>query len=382
MDINNKTSRLNRRRFIRSVAAVGATTGFALAAPAIIGRAGVASAKNSFAGENLIVVSWSGNYERVFRETVIEPFNAEFGTKAETIGGWDQIVSQIQAAPADNPPFDITVTDEYVASAGLAGELYVKTDRAAIPNLEAVYPWFHETRPQDAAQYGIPFGGGSAVLLVRNSIGVTPDSWKHLWGEKLAGRITLDSGAWWYTLAIPAILKSPDGRLDAMYNIKTAEPLIAELERLKVAKWFTDGAEQANLLVQEEADAAMSYSSDTYTFLREQPGEYVFGVPREGTPAWAEWYMKVRGTKHGELADLFMNYLLAKETQERFLANSMQFVARSDVQVPDHWNGYPASNEDYHRMFQVITMQGWDGIMADYQAFDDRMKQVIVKTTG
>ena len=77
-------------------------------------------------------MSWSGNHELSFREAVIEPFNAKYGTKAETVGGWDQMVSQIVAAPADNPPFDITIADEYTTSAGLAENLFLETDRSKI----------------------------------------------------------------------------------------------------------------------------------------------------------------------------------------------------------------------------------------------------------
>ena len=47
----------------------------------------------------------------------------------------------------------------------------------------------------------------------------------------------------------------------------------------------------------------------------------------------------MRGTKHNDLADLFLNYLLEKETQDRFLAKSLIFVARKDVTVPAHWGG-------------------------------------------
>jgi spermidine/putrescine transport system substrate-binding protein len=170
--------------------------------------------------------------------------------------------------------------------------------------------------------------------------------------------------------------------LDEMYDMSTAEALFAELDKLKVSKWFKDGAEQANILNQEEADAAMSYSSDAYTFLTQSPGEYLAAVPNEGVSAWADWYFKVRGTKHNDLADLFSNYLLEKDTQDRFLAGSLIFMARKDVTVPEHWSGYPKSNEDYHKMFQIITMDGWDKINANYQAYDDRMKQTVAKTSG
>ncbi len=375
MTTSTNSASKSRRRFLKQAA-------LTVAMPAIIGRAAVSTAKAAFEGESLIAVSWSGNYEQVFRETVIDPFNAKYNTKAETIGGWDQIVSQIKAAPADNPPFDVTVAEEYISSAGLAESLYMKTDRAKIPNLEAVYPWFYETRPDKAKEYGIPFGGGTCMLLIRKSLGIAPESWELLWDDRLAGKVTSDGAAWWWTLSVPAVISQVNPGLDEMYDMATAEALFAKLDQLKVAKWYKDGAEQANLLNQEEADAAMSYSSDAYTFLTQSPGEYVAAVPKEGASAWADWYFKVRGTRHNDLADLFMNYLLEKETQDRFLAKSLIFMARKDVTVPEHWTGYPTSNEQFHKSFQIITMDGWDKINANYQAFDDRMKQTVARTAG
>ena len=375
MTESHRTSAINRRRFLKSATA-------AVAMPAIIGRASVATAQTSFAGESLIAVSWSGNYEQVFRETIIDPFNAQYGTKAETVGGWDQITAQIAAAPEDNPPFDVTVAEEYISSTGIAGNMYVKTDPSKIPNLAAVYPWFYETRPDKAKEFGIPFGGGTCMLMTRKSLGIAPTTWNLMWDERLAGKVTADSAAWWWTLSVPAVMSQINAGLDEMYDMSTAEALFAELDKMKVSKWYSDGAEQANILNQEEADAALTYSSDAYTFLTENPGEYEVAVPQEGVSAWADWYFKVRGTQHNDLADLFMNYMLEKETQDPFLAKSMIFMARKDVTVPSHWNGYPTSNEDYHKMFQILTMDGWDMINANYQAFDDRMKQTVARTTG
>lgn len=372
----------SRRDFLATAGKVAVAGAAVLAAPAIIGRARLASAAQAFAGESLIVVSWSGNYELVFREQVVQPFNEKYGTKVETVGGWDQIVTQIQAAPADNPPFDLTVGEEYVSSAGLADHLYLKTDRAKIPNLEAVYPWFYAMRSQAAGEFGIPFGGGTCMLLMRKRLGIPADSWKLLWDDRLAGKVTADSGAWWWTLSIPAVISTAAPALEEMYEQSSAEVLMQELEKLKIAKWFKDGAEQANILNQDEADAAMSYSSDALTFMDQAPGEYEAAVPKEGTSAWTDWYFKVRGTKHSDLADLFANYMLEKATQERFLSKSLIFVSRRDVVPPAHWHGYPKSNEDFARMFQIVTMEGWDKMNANYQWYDDRFKQVVKKTSA
>jgi spermidine/putrescine transport system substrate-binding protein len=368
---------LNRRRFLQSTAAgVGL-----LAMPAIIGRASLATAQTSFAGESLIVVPWSGNYELVFKKTVIDPFNAQYGTKVESVGGWDQMVPQIIAAPADNPPFDITVTEEFIAGQGQSEGLWAKADRATIPNLDAVYPYFAETRP-GYESWGVPFAGGTSMLIVRKRLEIAPDTWGVLWDDRLAGKVTADGSSWWWSLSVPAAMSTAHPGLDEMYELATAEPLFAKMDQLKVARWYMTGAEQANLLNQEEADAALTYSSDALGFLTDSPDEYVAGVPKEGTSAWTDWFIKVRGTRHNDLADFFLNYLLEKETQDRFLAKSMVFMSRKDVTVPPHWTGYPQSNADFHKMFQLITIDGWAKINANYQAFDDRMKQTITRSAG
>jgi len=375
---------LTRRKLLVSAGKTALAGAAVIGAPAIIGRAPVSSAKAAFEGEGLIAVSWSGNYEQVFKTEVIEPFNAKYGTKAETVGGWDQMVSQIKAAPADNPPFDISVGEEYVSSSGLAEGVWLEQDRSKIPNLAAIYEWFYDSRPADMAKYGIPFGGGTTMLLLRNKLGITDNSWKVLWDDRLAKRVTLDGTAWWWSLSVPAVMSSAMPGLDEMWDFPNGtEPLFKELEKLKVARWYKDGAEQANLLNQEEADAAMSYSSDALTFLNENPGEYSATVPVEGTSAWTDWYFKVRGTKHNDLADLFLNYLLEKETQDRFLAKSLIFVARKDVAVPAHWGSlYPKSNDDYQKNFQVLTIDGWNKLGAAWNDIDARFKKIVEVTTA
>lgn len=374
MKMGNGRLQLSRRRFLGTSAAV-------LAMPAIIGRASVASAKTSFTGEGLIVVPWSGGYETVFKEAVIEPFNDKFGTRVESNGGWDQMVPQILAAPADNPPFDITITEESVTGQGIAEKLWLKTDRTAIPNLDAVYPYFAETRP-GAEDYGIPFSGGTCMLLLRKSLGVDPNSWSVLWDEKLADKVTLDGSSWWWTLSVAALMNATKPGLEDMFSMASVEPLFEQLDKLRVARWYMSGAEQAAVLNQEEADAAMTYSSDALSLMQASPDEYLISVPREGTSAWTDWFIKVRGTRHSELGDLFLNYLLTKETQDRFLSKSMVFMSRKDVTVPSHWQNYPRSNEDFHRMFQLITMDGWKRINTEYQAFDERMKLSISRSAG
>ena len=84
----------------------------------------------------------------------------------------------------------------------------MKTDASKVPNLDAVYPWFYETRPDKAKEYGVPFGGGTCMLLIRKKLGIEPDSWELLWDERLAGKVTSDSVG----LVVDALGSRRDGR--------------------------------------------------------------------------------------------------------------------------------------------------------------------------
>ncbi|MBI1384337.1 MAG: extracellular solute-binding protein [Rhizobiales bacterium] len=374
----------NRRDVLKSMSGLALAGTSLIASPMIIGRASPASAQSAFAGEQLIVVSWSGNHEQLFRETIIPAFNDRYKTKVETVGGWDQMITQIKAAPEDNPPFDITIGDEYISSSGLAEKVFLQTDRAKVPNLESVYPWFYETRSKEAGMHGVPFGGGTPMLILRKSLGIEANSWEIMWDDRLAGKVTLDAGTWWWSLSLPAIVSSAAPGLSELYGWPDlALPLYEKLDKLKVARWFKDGAEQANILNQEEADAGVTYSTDAYTYIENQPDEYFITIPKEGTSAWTDWFFKVRGTRHGDLADTFLNFILEKEVQESFINKSLVYMSRQDIAVPPHWQqDYPSSNDELRGKFNIITMDGWDKITASWEAMENRFKETVVKTTA
>lgn len=353
----------------------------ALAAPALLGRASWASAQSAFAGQGLVVVSWSGNHELSFRATVVEPFNAKYGTRVETVGGWDQMVAQIVAAPADNPPFDITIADEYTTAAGLAEGLFLPTDRTKIPGFSAVYPWFDQTRGA-AKGYGVPFGGGSLWMLAARSTGIAPDSWRGFWDPRARGKTSMDAAAFYWNLCIPAILSPGKPGIDEVFDSPAElEPLFLELEKLKMAKWYKDGAELANLMLQDEAQVATMYSGDAYGFLKDHGGDFTGAIPVEGTASYTNWFLKVRGTRAGDLADLFLGYLLERETQQRFLDNATDFLSRSDLTPPAHWPGYPSSNADMAAKFNLFSLDGWAKFGPNWDVLDARMKQTIARTT-
>lgn len=371
---------MSRRSFLGSA-------GAALAAPALLGRANPAHAQSAFAGEELAVTTWSGNYEAAFREAVVEPFNERFGTKAVTLGGWDQMAAQIMAAPADNPPFDITIADEYTTLVGVTEKLWATTDRAKLTNLAGVQPWYIDTRPAAMRDYGIPFGLGFLLPLINTDLAGKdlPLSWKSLWDPSMQGKLALDGASFVWLLAVTALVRNAKPGLEELYSWQPGmaeDPLFAKLEELRPAKWYRDGAELSFVMMQEQAAMAEIYSIDAFGLVRDGGDAFKTGIPEDGTVAYTDWYIKVRGTRHDELSDVFLNYMLEKETQDRILAITTSVSSRSDVTIPEHWVGYPATNDDLHKRVNLIDTAGWERILANWDALDARFKQAVLKTSS
>ena len=328
----------------------------------------------------MIVATWSGNHDRLFRETVIAPFNELYGTKLDTVGIWDQSVSQIVAAPSDDPPYDVAIAEEFLSSSGLSEKVYLKTDPDRIENLKFVNPWFYELRAEHAKPYGVPFTGGNVAIIANTKTGFQPSSWRDLWRPELQRKTTLDSAGWWFTISIPAIMSEALPGVQEIYDPDRTEPLFQQLEALRPAKWYKDGAEETYLMLQEEALMGMVYTTDAYALLQEVGDRFTLTVPQEGTPGWTDWFFKIRGTHHSDLADVFLNYVLDLDTQNRFLAQTLQFMSRADVTVPPHWRNYPRTREDFSRLIYLLTIDGWDKLLANWEALDKRFKDVVTKT--
>jgi spermidine/putrescine transport system substrate-binding protein len=370
---------ITRRSLLASSAAAAAATAVGFPAPSIINRAFAGTASKAFTGEGMTLVVWSGNYQQAFDQFIVQPFNEKYGTKVSVVGGWDQHVNQILAAPADNPPFDLMEVDEYTTIGALENKLLVPTDREKIPGMKDVMPYFMESRAKDALPFGVPFGGGSNMLLVNRQAGENLDSWKVFWDPAFARKTTLDAGAWWYTLGVTCLANGLD--IQTMFDYPDGtNKLFALIEQLRPAKWFKDGSEEANVLQQESALISMTYGSGAYQFEQDDPKNFYVSFPKEGASGWTNWFVKVRGSQHQDLADLFSTYLMERETQNALIANSYEYGSLQGLTIPDHWKANYPTNETLPKKVALLTIDGWRKLLPHFDALDERWKLAVRKT--
>jgi len=150
----------------------------------------------------------------------------------------------------------VTVAEEYISSAGLAENLYMKTDKSKVPNLDAVYPWFYETVPTKPKNMVCP-SRRHCMLLLRKKLGIAPDSWS-LCGTR---------GWLKVTSTVPLVVDALSARCDEsgvarpLTKCTTCRPpgTLCQLDKLKVAKWYKDGRRASQSSQSgRKADAAMS----------------------------------------------------------------------------------------------------------------------------
>ena len=120
------------------------------------------------AGEDAITLRvsvWSGNYANFFEDTVKQLYEEETGNTLEVIPGWNEIISKIKAAPENNPPYDVSVTDGYFYHQGMADDLFMEIDYDNVPNIDNVYPCLTDFWTTDC---GIPTDR-SPISIIYNS---------------------------------------------------------------------------------------------------------------------------------------------------------------------------------------------------------------------
>jgi spermidine/putrescine transport system substrate-binding protein len=226
----------------------------------------------------------------------------------------------------------------------------------------------------------VPFGGGTNMLLVNREAGEGLDSWKVFWDPQYDRQTTLDAGAWWYTLGVTCLAHGLP--IATMFDYPAGtDKLFALLEQLRPAKWYKDGSEEANVLQQGSALISMTFGSGAYQFEQEDPENFYVRFPREGASGWTNWFVKVRGSQHQDLADLLSSYLLEKETQNILIANSYEFGSLNGLTIPPHWrNDYP-TNESLPNRVALLTIDGWRKLLPNFDAVNERWKIAVRNTS-
>ncbi len=296
------STRRHRNAFRACALAVG-IGGLALSA-LVLGR-GIAPAQTK---GPLVVSIWGGTTEEAFRKHVGARFTRETGVAVQfEIGPQNPRFNKIRAQKG-SPTVDVFISSEDVVHVGIEQGLYEKITPANVPNLKKLHPWATPAPEYGAAYAVISYG----IAYHTEKLKPAPTSWGDFWRPGLAKRIAFTAIAHTHMPALLVIVSEMNG--GSQENVAPGLAKLAQLKPVKTSFFFT---EWAPLL--KTGDAWMSPEFDYYTNVMKDQGLPVeFVIPREGAIGTLQHLVVVKGTKHQELAEKFINVALSEEVQEAF----------------------------------------------------------------
>lgn len=304
---------IKRRTFLKGAAGTAAAS--ALGFPYVSARA----------ADTLVVNSYGGSFEKFMRSEIVPPFEKKTGIKLTldvNLGkGW---LANLRAAGAENPPYDVLMTNETWASIEREEGFFEQIPDGAVPNMENLWPI---ARLED--NWGVigtlsPLGIAYRTDRVKNP----PEAWEDFWTrEEFRGRTGM------YTITNSAgymfVLMTARTFFGSEYEVDKALDKIKELRPFNQVDF--GGTMETVLNRGEVIVAPLDFASTAR--LKVKGSKLDIAAPREGMFMWEQVFNVLKGSKKKELGYQWIDYILEPETQQKWVENYYWSPVNRNVEV-------------------------------------------------
>jgi putative spermidine/putrescine transport system substrate-binding protein len=284
----------------------------------------------------IIVTSYGGPWEEFMRKVIVPGFQAENpGVKVELAVGLSRDwISKLRAAGKDNPPYDVVIANAVWVSAARIEGYFEKLTERTVPNLKEVWP---ELRNKN--DVGVIFGLNPLGIGYRKDLVQTPPKrWKDLWNAEYKGKLGIysinNSAGPMFIMLAAKLFAGNDKNMDAG---------IAKIKELRPFRQSDFSGDMEILLTRGEVQIGI-IDSPAVSRLKKQGAPLEFIPPIEGMFMFEQDTNVTSGSKNKPAALAFVNYMLGRATQEKWVnqyyltpANrNMRFAGELSQLVPVH----------------------------------------------
>lgn len=311
---------VQRRTILR--AGAGAMLG-SLASPFVI---------SARAADTLVVTAYGGEYETVFKQAVVHPFEKKFGVQVtyDQSGGAAQTYAKIRAARGA-PGFDVAA--ELTAPEAILGareKMLEPVTEKEVPNLKYVWARSRTAIPPVGI---ISYYQYMALLWNKKNLD-KPDSWAAYWEPETLKKSAIKGHLLGHDpatnlLEVYALIMAARLKGGGVHDMSGAWDLLA-----KQKPWL--GA-----VIQTSAQASPYFENDEVWLTPYWSGRsgyyaskgYTLGytIPKEGTIGLADVSAIPIGASNKKLAFEFLNFRLDPEAQHSFCTGYFASPARPDI---------------------------------------------------
>lgn len=308
---------LDRRTTLKSLGSVAAA-----AATSGVGRVATALAAPVVAkGTVLTISTWGGITQDGVKAHIAPEFERITGAKlAYDIGGLGARYNKLLAQRA-NPPADIFFcTDESIIAGRKAGILGDVSEKS-IPNYADVADWAKTVKPEGKGDLlpGVPYTLIAYVLAFNPELVKQPvTSWADLWRPEFAGKLAFASPV--HSMMPAFVIAAAEMAGGSASNPDPGFKKLAELKPAKLTVFWTDWAP-----LNKSGDVTLATEFDYYLdAMKDQKYPVELAVPKEKGFGAPEYVSVVKGTKNQELAEEFINQMIAPKAQRAFAVETYQ----------------------------------------------------------
>ncbi len=258
----------------------------------------------------LSALVWEGYTDESFTKQFLEKYGAE--VKGTYVGGMDEFFAKVKAGGA--AAYDLVCLSSNLPKRMIDSDLVEPVDLKNIPNYDDIFEFFRklEYNKKDGKVYGVNYTWGPDPVTYRTDVFDKCPSWDDFKNPEYKGKLSVPGEDNTAVFQAGILLGYDPYEMDTS-KLEQAKKLLAQWRPQIRAFWSTAG-ELTNLIANKEVVGAISWPLITAD-LKKQNIPVAECIPDPGTTGWIDQWMVVKGTKHKDLAEKWINFAISPEGQ-------------------------------------------------------------------
>lgn len=295
--------------------------------------------------QTLVVNSYGAEYEEIIFETIIRPFEEEFGVRVvyDPTGSAAEDYARIRAT-GGNPGFDVVVMTASEAILGCDEGLLAPLTEDRVPNMARLLPEVQSTVGECGAVHEIQY---MALMYRTDFLDSPPTSWRIFEDPQYEGRYLLPNFNTIMGVFLTQVFSVMEGG--------TTEEIGPGFDYLAtVAPGAVEFVQSSSIManyIENGTVWMLPYWNARGALLKQDGLPVDFVIPEEGTIPLLATISIPAGAENLDLAYAFVNFWLEKDRQEAWAQAYNVGTIRDDVELPEDFRqDQITSAEDIQRL--------------------------------
>ena len=299
-------------------------------------------------------------------ESTIKDFEKQFKIKVNysEFESNEDMYTEIIKSPTK---YDVLIPSDYMIDRLIKENRVEKFNKTNVPNISNIATEYLNPDYDKQNEYVVPYMTGTVgILYNKKLVKEEVDSWNILWDSKYKGQIWM-----WDSMrdVIGVSLKRLGYSMNSNDNNELNEAKKALISQLSLLRGYSE-EESRDAMIADEGALALVYSGEAKFAMDQNPNlDYV--IPKEGSNKFVDGFVIVKGTRHKEAAEKFINFMCGSNIAVRnmtttgytspikgawreFGNNKVMFPSEEELSRCEAFLYNASGTEKYNKMWKEI----------------------------